>query len=601
MRVTEDVTRSVLLALLPESPSFDGSLINFPAMDITSRLSNHFQSRSPSVAFLYAAILAVLIGVIDYLTGYEVTFFPFYSFPILLLVWRGETRRAIGIAVLSAFVWWAADTASGHVYSQEWLRIWDSVVRLMFFCLVVVSGTMLKSRGDASRKQIELLERSNRLEEQIIEISEREQQRLGHDLHDGLCQYLASLVFVSDSLKENLRANAPQFADSAGELSRLLRQGVLRARDIARGLSPVDRDEGGLESALSDLASSTARLVGIYCSFVAEGHVDSLSDQEAVDVFRIAQEALANAVKHGLAKKRDHCPGREPGGFRFTHQRRWRGIRSRTLGARRHGLEHHAISRAAARWRPRDLQQPSNRNGDQLHGPARWRKRITHPWKHFMKTKKIRVIIVEDHPMFRERLAQLINAEKDLELAGEADSFDDAIRLVRDSQPDLALVDVTLKGGSGLVLINALRGSGFSAPILVLSMHEESLYAERAIRAGANGYITKHRASSDVLLAIRRVLSGEMYLSEKMTSDLARTLSRSGKWGPSRSLGRLTDRETEVLRLIGQGQTTREIADALGIGIASVDTYRARIKEKMNLRNGTELQHFAIRCVAGAD
>jgi DNA-binding NarL/FixJ family response regulator len=217
-----------------------------------------------------------------------------------------------------------------------------------------------------------------------------------------------------------------------------------------------------------------------------------------------------------------------------------------------------------------------------------------------MEPKRIQVAVVEDHPMVRERLAQIINAEADLEMCLEAESCEEALRLIRDAQPDLALVDVTLRGGSGLVVITALRSAGFTAPILVLSMHEESLYAERAIRAGANGYITKHRASSEVLSAIRRLLRGEIYLSEKMTSELARSVSRSGKWGPSRSLGRLTERESEVLRLIGQGRTTREIAQMLGVGVASIDTYRARIKEKMNLRNGTELQHFAIRCLADA-
>ncbi len=220
----------------------------------------------------------------------------------------------------------------------------------------------------------------------------------------------------------------------------------------------------------------------------------------------------------------------------------------------------------------------------------------THP--HKMKNGKTKVVIVEDHPMFRERLAQLIDGEKDLQLVGESDNYEEAVKVIRDAKPDLMVIDITLRGGSGLVLINALRGSGVTAPILVVSMHEESLYAERAIRAGANGYITKHRASSEVLSAIRHVLTGEIYLSEKVTSDLARSLTRSGKWGPSRSLGRLTERETEVLRLIGQGRTTREIAETLGVGVASVDTYRARIKEKMNLRNGTELQHFAIRSLA---
>jgi DNA-binding NarL/FixJ family response regulator len=128
-------------------------------------------------------------------------------------------------------------------------------------------------------------------------------------------------------------------------------------------------------------------------------------------------------------------------------------------------------------------------------------------------------------------------------------------------------------------------------------MHEESLYAERALRAGATGYITKHQAADEVLAAIRRVLTGEIYLSEKMTSVFLRSLTTTGAKSMPRPVDRLADRELEVLELIGRGNTTRQIADKLQLGPATVDTYRARIKEKMNLRNATELQHFAIRWV----
>jgi DNA-binding NarL/FixJ family response regulator len=212
-----------------------------------------------------------------------------------------------------------------------------------------------------------------------------------------------------------------------------------------------------------------------------------------------------------------------------------------------------------------------------------------------MTKKKSKIVIVEDHPMFRERLVQLIRGEPDLECCGEADSPGEATRIIRETAPDLVLVDLTLRGGSGLVLIKALRALGLELQFLVLSMHEEALYAERAVRSGANGYITKHRPSSEVLVAIRRVLSGEIYLSERITSELARSLSGSGKWGSRAVSSRLSEREVEVLRLIGRGHSTREIAEALSVGVASVDTYRARIKVKMNLRHGTELQHFAIQ------
>ena len=206
-------------------------------------------------------------------------------------------------------------------------------------------------------------------------------------------------------------------------------------------------------------------------------------------------------------------------------------------------------------------------------------------------------MIVDDHPMFRERLSELINHELDMEVCGEADDAQDAIRLIRETSPDLAIVDITLKGSSGLELVKSIKALSIVVPILVLSMHDESLYAERALRAGATGYITKSQATEEVLLAIRRVLSGEIYLSEKMTTVFLKSLSTVGPKSVARSLDRLTDRELQVLEFVGRGYTTRAIADALKLGVATVDTYRARIKEKMNFRNAVELQHFAIRWV----
>ena len=214
-----------------------------------------------------------------------------------------------------------------------------------------------------------------------------------------------------------------------------------------------------------------------------------------------------------------------------------------------------------------------------------------------MSGNKIKVVIVDDHPLFRERLAQLINHEPDMEVTGDADTAKDAIQLIRNTSPDLAIIDITLKESSGLELVKSIKALSIGVPVLVLSMHEESLYAERALRAGATGYITKHQAADEVLAAIRRVLAGEVYLSEKMTSGFLKSLTSAGVRSVSRAVDRLTDRELEVLDLIGRGQTTRQVADKLQLGVATVDTYRARIKEKMNFRNAAELQHFAIRWV----
>ncbi len=213
--------------------------------------------------------------------------------------------------------------------------------------------------------------------------------------------------------------------------------------------------------------------------------------------------------------------------------------------------------------------------------------------------KKKSVVIVEDHPMFRERLAELINREPDLEVCGEADNIRDGFDLITRGGAEVAIVDITLQGSSGLELLKNLKAAGVVLPILVLSMHDESLYAERVLRAGAKGYITKSQASAKIMTALRQVLAGEIYLSAKMATKILGQIAGGGD--AAIGLDRLTDRELEVFNLIGRGQTTREISEALSLGAATVETYRARIKEKLQLENGTRLQQEALRWVQNTE
>ncbi len=248
-----------------------------------------------------AAILVFAIGCVDYITGYEVTIFPFYSIAILLALWLAGTGAAVFISVLSALVGWWVDRTTGHVYSREWLRVWDSLVRLTFFYLVVLAGTNVRRQRDENRARIELLERSQKLEQEIINISESEQRRIGHDLHDSLGQHLVAVGLAAESLKDELLPQTPRAAKAVGQFAELLHDAVNLARDLARGLSPVDRDEGGLESALEQLATHVSSLSGVACTFRSEG-VWSLDDHsKAVHVYRIAQEASNNAIKHAMA------------------------------------------------------------------------------------------------------------------------------------------------------------------------------------------------------------------------------------------------------------------------------------------------------------
>jgi DNA-binding NarL/FixJ family response regulator len=208
--------------------------------------------------------------------------------------------------------------------------------------------------------------------------------------------------------------------------------------------------------------------------------------------------------------------------------------------------------------------------------------------------EKTRVVIVEDHPMFREQLAHLISKEPDMVVCGEADNVRDGFVLIQEKNPAIAIVDITLKGSSGLELLKDLRAHEIKLPTLMLSMHDESLYAERALRAGAKGYITKHEASANVMVAIRQVLSGEIYLKPRFMSSILNRIT-NGSSVTAKPIDRLTDRELEVFELIGRGQTTREIGARLRLGLTTVDTYRARIKGKLNLENAARLHSEASR------
>jgi len=212
------------------------------------------------------------------------------------------------------------------------------------------------------------------------------------------------------------------------------------------------------------------------------------------------------------------------------------------------------------------------------------------------RAQQVSVILVEDHPMFREQLAQLINKEPAMMVCGEADNIHDALQLIELKNPDIAIVDLTLKGPSGLELIKDLKAKEIDIPVLVLSMHDESLYAERVLKAGGRGYITKNEVSKEVMTAIHAVLRGEIYLPGRIASRILESVAAGKK--SENGVSQLTDRELQVFELIGHGRSTREISNQLHLGVSTVDTYRARIKTKLHLENSSQLCHEAIRWVS---
>jgi DNA-binding NarL/FixJ family response regulator len=207
---------------------------------------------------------------------------------------------------------------------------------------------------------------------------------------------------------------------------------------------------------------------------------------------------------------------------------------------------------------------------------------------------KKRILIVDDHPMMREGLAQLIEHEPDLETASQADSAAQALQAIAESLPDLLLLDISLPDKNGIEVIKDVHTLHPTLPILVVSMHDESLYAERVLRAGSRGYIMKQEGGKKLMLAIRQVLDGRIYVSEKISAKILETFS--GRRANSQSpVEKLSDREFEVFQLLGQGEGTRQIAKRLHLSIKTVEVHRANIRKKLELATGGELVHYAIR------
>jgi DNA-binding NarL/FixJ family response regulator len=210
-------------------------------------------------------------------------------------------------------------------------------------------------------------------------------------------------------------------------------------------------------------------------------------------------------------------------------------------------------------------------------------------------TRKRRVFIVDDHPLLRQGLALLINREEDLIVCGEAEEAPAAMRALSQCQPDILIVDISLNGPDGLDLLKSIRNSYPGLPVLILSMHDEATYAERALRARANGYIMKQEATEKVLVAVRRILNGEIYLSDRIANKMLQQYIGGASTALQSRLNALSDRELEVFRSIGEGRSTRQIADELHLSVKTVETYQAHLKEKLALRSGRELIQHAIQ------
>ena len=265
-----------------------------------------FIRQSPTLAFIEALVLLFAISWLDLATGHQVSLVLFYTVPIVFAVWLCDNKSVFVIAGLAGVLWSWADLVLGHSYPSGTVQAWEIAIRFAFFFLIGLAGIAMREQQSASDARISLLEHNQRLEKQIIDVSEYEQQRIGRDLHDGLCQFLAAIGCVATSLKTDLKQRGlDNLAASASEIERLLSESVRQARDLSHGLVPVQLNEAGLPAALQELAVTTSRLLPVKCNFESAGQTVAGENGKATHLYRIAQEAINNATKHGKAHKID--------------------------------------------------------------------------------------------------------------------------------------------------------------------------------------------------------------------------------------------------------------------------------------------------------
>jgi len=287
------------------------SLFSFIAMNLSKAL--HAQPKA--LLFIEALVIVGLIGALDSIGGWDVSMFLFYALPILFVAWFGNRRWAILCAVACGMTWYLAKMDS-HPYGTPSAYAWATFNRMAYFLFVAIGGTAMKKQREEFRARMEALVRASELEQEIVRVSEREQIRIGQDLHDGLCQNLVAIDCAAACLKADLEAKALPEAETAEAIQKLLREAVVEARDLARGIFPVQMDSEGLPAALEELVTKTNRLAQVTVTFEVKGETGIEDPQVSMHLYRIAQQALNNALSHAQSNRITICLTRE--GTRVT-------------------------------------------------------------------------------------------------------------------------------------------------------------------------------------------------------------------------------------------------------------------------------------------
>jgi DNA-binding NarL/FixJ family response regulator len=443
-------------------------------------------------------------------------------------------------------------------------------------------------------------ERLHALEREVLAIADHERRRIGQELHDGLCQSLAGIAALATVLAGALAANAePDLAASAGEIVRLLNETVGEARDLARGLSPIGLNGAGLTDALETLAHNVCRTHGAYCGLVEDGRCPELHQETTRHLVRIAQEAVHNAITHGRANEIEIRLTCAAGSGSLS-------IRDNGTGLSEQYRSQGGIGLQTMTYRARAVGGSLTVAAEPRRGvmvtcgfplPSSSGKPEASSWSPAAGASPKTLLVVDDHPLLCRGLIALIESQPGLAVQAAVSTRVAALNAMRESEPDLVIVDLALGDADGLDLIKEIKTRYPALPSLVLSVHDEATYAERALGAGALGYVNKQQLGETVIAAIQHVLAGETYMSESLQRRLAQHFIAGQTFETASSIGSLSDRQLQVFRLIGLGRTTRQIAGTLCRSIKTVETHIAQIKNKLAIETAAELAQRATQWV----
>ena len=376
-----------------------------------------------------------------------------------------------------------------------------------------------------------------RAEKEMLEISGKEQMRIGQDLHDGVSQILTGISYMVKTLEKKLGSRSPAEWQDLTEISDLVKRAITEIKGLSRSLHPVELEKNGFIAAIKELAANTEKFFHIRCTAECDESIALEESATAMHLYRIAQESIHNAVKHGKAKNVMMRAAITGGRMVLVIKDDGSGLPEASGDVSGMGLRNMRY-RAQIIGAALDIERDP-RGGTivmctlpltALAAPVRDELPSLNPARPAGKEApagKTRIVIIDDHPIVRKGIAQLIDQERDLEVCGEADDAPTGLQLIHSAKPHAVVVDISLKDSNGIDLVRRLKKSHPGLPALIVSMHDETVYAEQALRAGAFGYVVKQEASENVVKAIRKMLRGERYVSGRFGPEILRRAARA--------------------------------------------------------------------------